>query len=315
MNRYLFVIVFWGIFIIFSNCTSKEPPVPDKIFLSQKFETGKTYQFVVERTLYDSRKKAEENTTTHTDIVLQVKNIQDSLILCTWKYGNSRIYKQKDITIYGGAEPPETVQDSYKDFTIRLLLTKDGAIHEILNKNECRSLIKQIVEKSTFDKMNELGSEGVEKLLSLLKTTYENDETLFSTYFPELPLYFSYLGTEMHKDSVYTSESYISHPFFGTPIKSVSCTKIDTIKNNIVRIISEEKLSEEDLERSIKEMGAGISKNKKKYSEKAIPEITTKINSYCYYHLREKRITEMLFEKAMFTSELSYQNMVKIRFK
>ncbi|MEP1033073.1 hypothetical protein [Ekhidna sp.] len=265
----------------------------DNVVLTQRFNIGETYRFEIIRGNEDSRNPSSKDAFSITSASATVENGIDGNRIVKFQYGETRMV--------GIEMPPDVLeqfksQDVYYGIELSLIVDSEGIFYELENyssaKDQLEKAMMKIYTGRSFDEAT------INKIKRQLATTYETEEKLIDTYFPELSIYFNAFGNTYTIGEVQQYEYETTNPFGGEPFPIQSKLELEEMDGMIAVIRGKETIRPDDLNRVLKSTFRKLAEsNRQGFDEREIPEFTM------------ESTTEMKYDTA--SNKLFYVSVVK----
>ncbi|MEQ9376630.1 MAG: hypothetical protein RIG68_15695 [Imperialibacter sp.] len=302
--KYNFLLI-----VIFFSCTAA--PSQNEVSLTQSFAIGDTYQFEVKRGKEDSRNPASKGVFTVTSATATVSGAKKDERIVTFKYGESRIV--------GVVVPPEVAeqvknQELYYGIEISLKVDSQGNFLGLSNYDEAKQQIGNAMIKMYERKGNKMEEAVFNQVRQQLAVTFDTEEKLLDTYFPELSLYFNAFGNSYIRDKPQELTYETTNPFGGEAFPMSASVVYNDLIGTTAIIKGEEKINQEDLRRimvaTFKKIAQGMGKL---FDEAEIPAFNMSTASEIRYDTKSNSLRSVSINKHITTVGIEQNVITEIK--
>lgn len=283
----------------------------DTLAITQDFAIGKTYKFEIKRGKEDSRNPVSQGLFTVTSAIAKVTEGQDDSRVVTFMYGDSRIE---------GIDVPQELaeqfkgQELYNGIEIKLIVDPEG---NFIGLSNYESATKQI--ENTFIKNYERHKTTIEEakynqMKQQLAVTYDTEEKLLDTYFPELSIYFNAFGNFYIKGEPQELLYEATNPFGGAPFPMSATATFNELEGSIAIIKVTETIEAADLQRVMLDTFKKIAESAgQPFDETEIPEFNMITSSELKYDVSKNLLVSFSINKRVTATNVNQNTITEIR--
>jgi hypothetical protein len=282
-----------------------------EVSLTHNFEVGNTYQFEIKRGKEDSRDPSSQGAFTVTLAKATVTKGNKNRRTITLLYGETRIE--------GDGIPQEVKeqykgQDLYYGIEISLIVDEEGNFFELSNYENVKMQLESAMIKMYKSQGTKIDEATFGLIQQQLAITYDTEEKLLDTYFPELSIYFNAFGNLYTKDVPQKVNYESNNPFGGEPFPITSKVVFKELNGRIAIINGIETIKPEDLNRIMKSTFKNIAESAgRTFNESEIPEFNIITTSEMRYNTDENALISVVMNKQIIANGLEQNAITEIR--
>jgi hypothetical protein len=302
------------ILLLISGCnTNGQIRKHATVEITQNFEIGKKYSYEIQRGKVDSRNPDLEKVKTSTFIEFSILAMNGEDKECSWKYGLTKVI---GITPEMIDEQTKKLINIYEGIEVKFAIDKNGSIKKINNYEDCILSLEKAYKIIYENPANKQTPEQIDKILSMLKSSYATPEMMVSSYFPELNLFYNLFGETINSDSIYVSRSELLNPFGGRVLPTNVTTKTDSLTDNFIIISIDQSVPSNDLNAIMKETLMEMSKStNRSFNENEVLKMKMSICTKFNYDRKNNLLTEVYSDKLIESNGTKQSQTLKIILK
>jgi hypothetical protein len=286
------------------SCRQKDS-YPAQIIIAPQYESGKTYVYEVESSIFKSENPEMSRVKTVYDALLTVADAKDGLKECEWTYKKMHV---KGISEEQVDPLSRMTMELMQDHAVLFKTDTAGFIAELTNYDECRNKIQTLLQEISGKDTEKIAPQVKQQVNDLLSTTTATPDALLNNYYKDVHLLFSTGADSLKPDSVYRSSSFFTLPFNQAQIPVAHTKRVSSFKNNIAEIMIEQEMTGDEYRKAMTELFREVSKKQgKPFNEAEVPQVSSKTTVTIRYDIKKKLVREISAKKITETSNNTWQ--------
>ncbi len=282
-----------------------------KVKVIQEFVPGEKYNFEVKRGKEDSRDQSTKGLFVITPMTANVMTSKDNFRTIALKYGESTLV---------GREVSLEVQEKYRNeelytgIEIALIIDHEGKFHGLADFDGVKKQLENAMAKLYEIKGATIDESTFNQIKDLLSDTYDTEEELIATYFPEISIYFNQFGNDYKFQKKQHLRYDSPNPFDGPPFPMMGTSEFSEFDDPIAIIKGSDSIKPEDLRRILISTFKPIAEAAgQSFNELEIPEFDMIVTSECVYNTKTKKLISVTMNKRIKMSDVEQNVFIGLR--